>query len=184
MGTSVKFQYPWIWGFWLISKIDEGTSKADQKKKISKKPLAVTTKAPQKQPMQRTAKQTLPKASKPQPKQSAPIRKPVTQKPAIKSTYSTSRGRPSSAKSLMRPTSSRGSGKMYLDSALNLSKKNGTDSKAVSRKQGNVIVIWEGGRKSAWGGNFQPWSGGFAFFLVEFLFIFFWVPLYSYALFL
>jgi len=45
---------------------------------------------------------------------------------------------------------------MYLDSALNQGKKNGTDSKAVSRKQGNVIVTWEGGRKTAWGGNFQP----------------------------
>jgi len=140
----------------IQTKIDEATSKVDQKKKISKKPLPVTTKPPQKQPMQCTAKQTLPRASKPQPKQSAPIRKPVTQKPAIKSAYSTSCGRPSSAKSLMRLTSSQGSGKMYLDSALNLSKKNGTDSKAVSRKQGNVIVAWEGGKKSAWGRNFQP----------------------------
>jgi len=140
----------------IQTKINEATSKADQKKKISKKPLAVTTKPPQKQPMQRTAKQTLPKASKPQPKQSAPIRKPVTQKPAIKSTYSSSYGRPSSAKSLMQPTSSQGSAKMYLDSVLNKGKRNGTDSKAVSRKQGNVIVIWEGGTKSAYGGSFQP----------------------------
>ena len=104
---------------------------------------------PQKQPMQSTAKQTLPKASKPQPKQCAPIRKTATQKPAIKSTYSTSHGRPSSAKSLTRPTSSRGSAKMYLDSVLNKDKENGTDSKAVSRKQGNVIVVWEGVIKSA-----------------------------------
>jgi len=83
----------------IQTKIDEATSKADQKKKISKKPLPVTTKPPQKQPMQRTVKQTLQKASKPQPKQSVPIRKPVTQKPAIKSTYSTSYGRPSLTKS-------------------------------------------------------------------------------------
>jgi len=91
--------------------------------------------------MQRTAKQTLPKASKPQPKQSAAIRKSATQKPALKSTYSTSYGRPSSAKSLMRPTSTRGSAKMYLDSVLKKDTKNETASKAVSRKEGNVIVV-------------------------------------------
>ena len=96
---------------------------------------------PQKQPMQRTAKQILFKASKPQAKQSVPIRKPATQKPAIKSTYSASYGRPSSAKSLMRPTSSRGSAKMYLDSVLSKDKKNGTASKGMSRKQGNVTVV-------------------------------------------
>ena len=101
--------------------------------------------------MQRTAKQTLPKAFKPQPKQSAPIRKPVTQKPAIKSTYSASYGRPSSAKSLMRPTSSRGSAKMYIDSVLNKDTKNGTDSKAMSRKQGNVFIILGRGLKVSMG---------------------------------
>ena len=107
--------------------------------------------------MQRTAKQTLPKASKSQPKQSAPIKKPATQKPAIKSTYSASYGRPSSAKSLMRPTGSRGSAKMYLDSVLNKDTKKGIHSKAVSREQGNaswkgdilVVVLWEGGTTSA-----------------------------------
>ena len=50
----------------------------------------------------------------------------------------------------MQPTSSVGSAKMYLDSVLNKDKKNGTDSKAMSRKQGNVIVVWEGGSTSAW----------------------------------
>ncbi len=88
--------------------------------------------------MQHTAKQTLPKASKPQPKPSAPVRKPMTQKPAIKSTYNASYGRPTSAKCLMRPTSSRGSAKMYLDSVLNKDAKKGTHSKAFSREQGNV----------------------------------------------
>jgi len=34
---------------------------------------------------------------------------------------------------------------MYLDSALNLSKKNGTDSKAVSRKQGHISSRTEAG---------------------------------------
>ena len=105
----------------------------------------------QKQPIQRTAKQTLSKASKPQPRQCVPIRKPVTQKPAIKSTYSASYGRPSSAKSLMRPTSSRGSAKMYLDSVLSKDKKNGTASKGMSSKQGNGVVVWEG-TKPAWVG--------------------------------
>ena len=103
--------------------------------------------------MQCTARQALSKATKPQPKQSAPIRKPVTQKPAIKSTYSASFGRPSSAKSLIRPTSSRGSAKMYLDSVLSKDKKNGTATKGMSRKQGNVILLWEGGTKSAWLGR-------------------------------
>jgi len=32
-----------MWDFLFNSKIDEATSKADQKKKISKKPLPVTT---------------------------------------------------------------------------------------------------------------------------------------------
>ena len=95
--------------------------------------------------MQHAAKRTLSKASKPQPKQSVPIRKPATQKPAIKSTYSASYGRPSLAKSLMRPTSSGGSAKMYLDSVLSKEKKNGIDSKALSRKQGNVIDLLVGG---------------------------------------
>jgi len=59
-------------------------------------------------------------------------------------------------KSFVRPTSSRGSAKMYLDSVLNKGRRNGTVSKAVSRKQGNVIVAWEGGTKSAWGGGLHP----------------------------
>ena len=107
----------------------------------------------QNQPIQRAAKRTLSNASKPQPEQSVPIRKPATQKPAITSTYSASYGRPSSAKSLMRPTSSQGSAKMYLDSVLSKDKKNGTVSKALFRKQGNVIIIWEWGTKSAWVGR-------------------------------
>ena len=86
--------------------------------------------------MQNTAKQTGLKTSKPPPKLLAPVRKLATQKPAIKSTYSASYGRPSSAKSLMRPTSSRGSAKMYLDSVLNKDVKKGTHSAAVSRQQG------------------------------------------------
>ena len=110
--------------------------------------------------MQRTTKQTLPKATKPQPKQSAPIRKPATQKPAIKSTYSASYGRPSSAKYLMRPTSSRGSAKMYIDSVLNKDTKNGTDSKALSRKQGNVFIILGRGLKVSVGREMTyPWRG-------------------------
>ncbi|XP_078347180.1 uncharacterized protein LOC144632408 isoform X1 [Oculina patagonica] len=122
----------------IQTKIDEAAAKANQKKKITKKPLPVTTKPPLKQPVQHTAKQTLPKASKPQPKPSAPVRKPAAQKPAMKSTYNASFGRPASAKSLMRPTSSRGSAKMYLDSVLNKDAKKGTHSKAVSRKPGHI----------------------------------------------
>ncbi|XP_078347197.1 uncharacterized protein LOC144632421 isoform X1 [Oculina patagonica] len=122
----------------IQTKIDEAAAKANQKKKITKKLLPVTTKPALKQPMQHAAKQTIPKASKPQPKPPAPVRKPVTQKPAIKSTYNASYGRPASAKSLMRPTSSRGSAKMYLDSILNKDAKKGTHSIAVSREPGHI----------------------------------------------
>lgn len=135
---------------------------------------------PQKQPLQCTAKQTLPKGSKSQPKQSAPMKKPVTQKPALKSTYSASYGRPSSAKSLMLPTSSQGSAKLYLDSVLNKDKKNGTDSKALPRKQGNVIIIWKGGTMPAkCGRQLFTHEAEVHLLLVEFSFIFFWVPLHS-----
>ncbi|KAJ7362084.1 hypothetical protein OS493_013175 [Desmophyllum pertusum] len=119
----------------IQTKMDEAAAKANQKKKISKKPLPVTTKPPLKQPVQHLAKQSLPKAAKPASKQPAPVRKPASQKPAIKSTYSSSYGRPSSAKGLMRPSGSRGSAKMYLDSVL----KKGTHSKTVySREQGHI----------------------------------------------
>ncbi|KAJ7362077.1 hypothetical protein OS493_013167 [Desmophyllum pertusum] len=118
----------------IQTKMDEAAAKANQKKKISKKPLPVTTKPPLKQPVQHIAKQSLPKAAKPVSKQPAPVRKPAPQKPAIKSTYSSSYGRPSSAKSLMRPSGSRGSAKMYLDSVL----KKGTHSKTISREQGHI----------------------------------------------
>ena len=93
--------------------------------------------------MQNTAKQSVPKTSKPQPKLAAPVRKPATQKPAIKSTYSASYGRPPSAKSLVRPTSSRGSAKMYLDSVFNM--KKGTHSAAVPRQQGKESRKGSGG---------------------------------------
>ncbi|KAJ7362153.1 hypothetical protein OS493_013245 [Desmophyllum pertusum] len=118
----------------IQTKMDEAAAKANQKKKISKKPLPVTTKQPLKQPVQHVAKQSLPKAAKPASKQPAPVRKLAPQKPAIKSTYSSSYGRPSSAKALMRPSGSRGSAKMYLDSVL----KKGTHSKTISREQGHI----------------------------------------------
>ncbi|KAJ7362147.1 hypothetical protein OS493_013238 [Desmophyllum pertusum] len=100
----------------IQTKMNEAAAKANQKKKISKKPLPVAAKPPLKQHVQHIAKQSLPKAAKPPSKQPAPVRKPAPQKPAIKSTYSSSYGRPSSAKALMRPFGSRGSAKMYLDS--------------------------------------------------------------------
>ena len=57
---------------------------------------------------------------------------------------------------------------MYLDSVLNKDTKKGIHSKAVSREQGNaswkgniLVVVWEGGKKSAEVGGVRPWSGGF-----------------------
>ena len=42
----------------------------------------------------------------------------------------------------MRPTSSRGSAKMYLDSVMNKDAKKGTHLKADSKGQGNVSWWW------------------------------------------
>lgn len=90
---------------------------------------------PIKQPKQLATKQSVPTSASKPVKQATVARKPAAQKPAMKSTYNASYGRPSTAKSLMRPTSSRSSAKVYLDSVLNKDAK-GKPSTIDSREQG------------------------------------------------
>ena len=94
---------------------------------------------PVKQPTQLAAKQSVPTTSgKPVSKQPTVARKPEARKPAMKSTYNASYGRPSSAKSLMQATSSRSSAKVSLDSILNKDAK-GKPSTSDSREKGNFF---------------------------------------------
>ena len=103
--------------------------------------LLSVSEPPVKQPTQLAKKQSVPtSASKPVSKQPTVARKPAAQKPAMKSTYNASYGRPSTAKSLMRPTSSRSSAKVYLDSVLNKDAK-GKPSTIDSREQGKKNFI-------------------------------------------
>ena len=103
--------------------------------------LLSVSEPPVKQPTQLAAKQSvLATSAKPVSKQPTVARKPVAQKPAMKSTYNASYGRPSSAKSFMRPTSSRSSAKVYLDSVLNKDAK-GKPSTSDSREQGKEHFI-------------------------------------------
>ena len=96
---------------------------------------------PVKQPTQLAAKQSVPTTSgKPVSKQPTVARKPEARKPAMKSTYNASYGRPSSAKSFMRPTSSRSSAKVYLDSVLNKGAE-GKPPTSDSREKGNLIWL-------------------------------------------
>ena len=94
---------------------------------------------PVKQPTQLAAKQSVPTTSgKPVSKQPTVARKPEARKPAMKSTYNASYGRPSTAKSFMRPTSSRSSAKVYLDSVL-IKDAKGKPSTSDSREKGNFF---------------------------------------------
>ena len=107
--------------------------------------LPSVSEPPVKQPTQLSAKQSvLTTSGKPVSKQPTVARKPAAQKPAMKSTYNASYGRPSSAKSFMRPTSSRNSAKVYLDSVLNKDAK-GKPSTSDSREKGkkNSLILVE-----------------------------------------
>lgn len=122
----------------FVLELDEAAAKAKQDGKISKKPLPVTSKLLQKKPGQQTTKENLPKASKPPSKRPASVTKPGLKKPVIKSTYSASYRGPPTAKSLLRPTSSRGSASKYLDSVLKKDDRRGTHSKVDHKEGGNI----------------------------------------------
>ena len=91
-------------------------------------------------PSRQTEKDSLStKPNKSAPKKALTARKSLSQRPVLKSTYNSSYGRPPSAKSLVRPSVSKGATKVYLDTVIQTSAE-GKVSINDSKKQGNSSV--------------------------------------------
>ncbi|KAK2572054.1 hypothetical protein P5673_003488 [Acropora cervicornis] len=76
------------------------------------------------------------KANKSAPKKASAARKSLSQRPVVKSTYNSSYGRPPSAKSLVRPSVSKGAAKVYLGTVIQRNSE-GKQSINDSKKEGS-----------------------------------------------
>ncbi|XP_067043996.1 uncharacterized protein [Acropora muricata] len=119
------------------TKIDEVAATASVKMvSSSKKPLPVSM-APVKAPSGQTEKDSLStKPNKSAPKKASAARKSLSQRPVVKSTYNSSYGRAPSAKSLVRPSVSKGAAKVYLGSVIQRNSE-GKQSINDSKKEGS-----------------------------------------------
>ena len=98
------------------------------------------TVAPVKAPSGQTEKGSLStKPNKSAPKKTSAARKSLSQRPVVKSTYNSSYGRAPSAKSLVRPSVSKGAAKVYLGTVIQRNAE-GKQSINDSKKEGNSDV--------------------------------------------
>ena len=79
------------------------------------------------------------KPNKSAPKKASAARKSLSQRPVVKSTYNSSYGRPPSAKSLVRPSVSKGAAKVYLGTVIQRNVE-GKQSINDSKKEGKSDV--------------------------------------------